>query len=73
MLDLTAVTGRNGMRLLDLAIIIWEGNARLAAKEETFPFINNLQEHYNFFEATYKFLYWDSGRVSPDKMDLWKK
>jgi len=47
-LDLTAVTGRNGMRLLDLAIVTWKGNARLAGKEETFPFVNNLARRLQF-------------------------
>lgn len=42
MLDLTAVTGRNGMCLLGMAVTIWEGNARLAGKVKTFPFVNSL-------------------------------
>lgn len=41
-LDLKVVTGRNGVFLLDLAVVIWEENARLAGKEETFPLVNKL-------------------------------
>lgn len=40
--DLRAVTARNGMCLQGLARLIWEGNAGLAGKEETFPLVNKL-------------------------------
>lgn len=38
MLDLTAVTGRNGMRLLGLAIIIWEGNSQISRERRNISF-----------------------------------
>lgn len=40
--DLRAVTARNGMCLQGLARVIWEGNAGLVGKEETFPLVNKL-------------------------------
>lgn len=51
MLDLIAITGRNGMCLLGLAIIIAERNARWAGKEETFPFVNNLIRWLQFLQS----------------------
>lgn len=47
-LHLTAVTGRNSICLLGLAIIIWEGNASLAGKKETFPCVNSCTRWLQF-------------------------